>query len=441
MKPVQVGLIGLGTVGTGVARLLLEQPERFHRRLGCPLVLKKIADLDLNRPRPVAVPPELLTTEAQEIVNDPEIDIVVELIGGTAAAYEYMSTAIARGKHVVTANKALLALHGKEIFAQAAAAGVAIGYEASVCGGIPIILTLRQGLAANAIQEIFGILNGTSNYILTQMTSTGASFQEALKEAQSQGFAEADPTLDVEGLDAAHKLALLMSLAYGAQIDFESIHVEGITHIDPLDIQFAREFGYQIKLLAITRDDGHQVEARVHPTMLPQDHIMASVVGVFNAAYITGDAVGSILLYGRGAGMMPTASAVAADLIDLAYGVRNGRQGWLPPLGVPEAAHNRRPVKPLVDIITNYYIRFAAQDRPGVLSRISGILGQFDISIAAVTQKGRGLRGSVPIVMITHEAREANIQKALKEIEHLDVVTQAATLIRIEDPNLDAAQI
>ena len=441
MRPVYVGLIGFGTVGSGVVRLLLEHQERFQRRLGCPLILKKIADIDLTRPRPVAVPPEILTTRAQEIIDDPEIDIVIELMGGTTAAHDLVRAAIARGKHVVTANKALLALHGNELFQTAAAAGVAIGYEASVCGGIPIILTLRQGLAANAIHEIFGILNGTSNYILTKMAATGASFQEALQEAQAQGFAEADPTLDVEGLDAAHKLALLMALAYGAQIDFDSIHVEGISRLEPLDIQFAREFGYQIKLLAITRDDGRQVEARVHPTMIPQDHIMASVLGVHNAVYITGDAVGSILLYGRGAGMMPTASAVAADLIELAYAVRNGRQGWIPALGVPDAASKRRAVKPLAEIVTNYYIRFAAQDRPGVLSKISGILAQYDISIAAVIQKGRGQRGSVPIVMITHEAREANIQKALAEIQQLEVVTEAATLIRIEDPNLDAAQI
>lgn len=441
MRPVYTGLIGFGTVGSGITRLLLENQERFQRRLGCPLILKKIADLDLERPRPVAVPAALLTTNAQEIIDDPQIDIVLELMGGTTTAYDLVRAAIARGKHVVTANKALLAEHGNDIFQSAAAAGVGIGYEASVCGGIPIILALRQGLAANAIEEIFGILNGTSNYILTKMAATGESFQGALQEAQAQGFAEADPTLDVEGFDAAHKLALLMALAYGAQIDFHSIHVEGITRVEPLDIQFAREFGYQVKLLAITRDDGQQVEARVHPTMIPQDHIMASVMGVHNAVYITGDAVGSILLYGRGAGMMPTASSVAADLIELACAVRNGRQGLLPPLGVLDAAAHRRAVKPLADIMTHYYIRFAAQDRPGVLSKISGILAQYDISIAAVIQKGRGLRGAVPIVMITHEAREANVQRALAEIQRLDVVTEAATVIRIEDPNLDAAQI
>ncbi len=441
MKPVQVGLIGFGTVGTGVVRLLTEHGERFRRRLGQALVLKKVADLDLARPRPVALAPEMLTGTAQEILDDPEIDIVIELIGGTTDAYELVMAAMARGKHVVTANKALLALHGNEVFRKAAAAGVEVGFEASVCGGIPIILTLRQGLAANAITELFGILNGTSNYILSKMSSSGESFQAALKEAQEQGYAEADPTLDVEGIDAAHKLAILMALAYGAQINFNAIHVEGITRLEPIDIQFAREFGYQIKLLAITRDEGDRVEARVHPTMLPQDHIMASVLGANNAVYITGDAVGPILLYGRGAGMMPTASAVAADVIDLAYNISHGIRGRVPPLGVNDAETNRREVKPLAEVVTNYYLRFAAQDRPGVLSKISGILAKYDISIAAVIQKGREIRQAVPIVMITHEAREANVQKSLEEIHQLEIIAEKAILIRIEDPNLDAAQI
>jgi homoserine dehydrogenase len=428
-------------VGSGVVRLLTEHGERFRRRLGIPLVLKKIADQDLSRPRPVAVDPELLTSKIEEILDDPEIDIIVELIGGTTAALDLVMAALARGKHVVTANKALLALHGNEVFRRALEAKVEIGFEASVCGGIPLILTLRQGLAANAIVELFGILNGTSNYILSKMSSGGEPFQAALEEAQEKGYAEADPTLDVEGIDAAHKLAILMALAYGAQIDYDAIHVEGITCLEPIDIQFAKEFGYQIKLLAITRDDGQRVEARVHPTMLPQDHIMASVLGANNAVYITGDAVGSILLYGRGAGMMPTASAVAADLIDLAYNISHGIRSRVPPLGVNDAEKNQRMVKPLAEIVTNYYLRFAAQDRPGVLSKISGILAKYDISIAAVIQKGREIRHAVPIVMITHEAKEANVQKALVEIHQLDMIAEETILIRIEDPNLDAAQI
>lgn len=441
MKPVQVGLIGFGTVGSGVVRLLTQHEERFLKRLGAPVLLKKVADLDLERPRPVPLDPALLTRNSQEILDDPEIDIVIELIGGTTEAYDLVQAALDRGKHVVTANKALLAVHGNEIFQKALQEGVEIGFEASVCGGIPIILTLRQGLAANAIREIFGILNGTSNYILTKMSATGETFQAALQEAQLQGIAEADPTLDVEGIDAAHKLALLMALAYGSQIDFPAIHIEGISRLEPIDIQFAREFGYQIKLLAITRDDGQSVEARVHPTMIPLDHIMASVMGANNAVYITGDAAGPILLYGLGAGMMPSASAVAADLIDLAYNISQGMRGRVPPLGVNNAQQNRRRVKPLDDIVTNYYLRFAAQDRPGVLSKISGILAQFDISIAAVIQKGRQSRGAVPVVMITHEAREANVQQALAQIHRLDIISEEAILIRIEDPNLDAAQL
>jgi len=441
VRPIQIGLIGFGTVGSGLVRLLIEHGDRFRRRLGIPLILKRIVDLDLDRPRPVAVPPELLTDKIQEILDDPEIDIIVELIGGTTAAKDLILSALDRGKHVVTANKALLALHGNDLFQKAIQAGIEVGFEASVCGGIPIILTLRQGLAANAIEELFGILNGTSNYILSKMSISGESFQVALRKAQEKGYAEADPTLDVSGVDAAHKLAILMALAYGAPIDFESIHVEGITRLEPIDIQFAKEFGYRIKLLAITRDDGQRVEARVHPTMLPQDHIMSSVIGANNAVYITGDAVGSILLYGRGAGMMPTASAVAADLIDLAYNISHNVHGRMPPLGVNDAERNRRIIKPLAEIQTNYYLRFAAQDRPGVLSKVSGILAEYDISIAAVIQKGREIRHAVPIVMITHEAREANVQKALEEIHQLDMISEETILIRIEDPNLDAAQI
>ncbi|WP_449244077.1 homoserine dehydrogenase [Desulfobacca acetoxidans] len=441
MKTVQVGLVGFGTVGSGVVRLLTEHEDRFRRRLGEPLVLKKVADIDLARPRLVSLAPELFTDKVQEILADPEIDVVIELIGGVTEAYDLIMAALARGKHVVTANKALLALHGNEIFQAASRAGVEVGFEASVCGGIPLILTLRQGLAANSIQEIFGILNGTSNYILSKMSMAGASFQQALVEAQAQGYAEADPTLDVEGIDAAHKLAILMALAYGTQINFGAIHVEGITRLEPIDIQLAREFGYQIKLLAITRDDGQRVEARVHPTMLPLDHIMASVQGAFNAVYITGDAVGPILLYGQGAGMMPTASAVAADLIDLAYNISHGVAGRVPPLGVNFADQSRRPIKPLEEIVTNYYFRFAAVDRPGVLSAISGILARFEISIAAVIQKGREIRGSVPVVMITHEAKESHVQQALAEIDRLAVITEKTIVIRIEDPNLDAAQI
>ncbi len=443
MKAIKVGLLGFGTVGSGVVRLLTEQREMLARRLGTDLVLARIADPDLERPRPVTVPRELLTARAADVLDDPEIDIVVELIGGLDPARDYMLTAIERGKHVVTANKALLAHHGNELLAAAAAQGVEIAFEAAVCGGIPIIVALRQGLAANRIQELFGILNGTCNYILTQMSQHGMSYAQALAEAQAAGYAEADPTLDVEGIDTAHKLTILMSLAYGARLDLESIAVAGISRLDPLDLQFAREFGYRLKLLAITRDDGHRVEARVHPTLIPKNHMLSRVTGAMNAVYLTGDAAGPILLYGQGAGMMPTASAVVSDILDLARNLTHGAAGRVPPLGCRLALESTRLIKPMNDLVTNYYFRFAALDRPGVLSQVSGILGKYGISIAAVIQKGRvqGEAGTVPIVMITHEAREADALQALKEIDRLPVVSPPAIFYRIEDPHLHAAQI
>ena len=441
MKSIKIGLIGFGTVGTGVVRLLTGQRELLARRLGADLVLKKVADLDLDRPRPVALPADILTSRAEDILDDPEIDIVVELIGGAGAARDYVMGAIARGKHVVTANKALLALHGNDLLAAAAAQRVEVAFEASVCGGIPIILALRQGLAANRVQELFGILNGTANYILTRMTQSGASYAQALAEAQAQGFAEADPTLDVEGIDTAHKLAILMSLAYGSQLDLESIAVEGISRLDPLDLQFAGEFGYCLKLLAITRDDGRRVEARVHPTLVPRTHMLANVGGAMNAVYLTGEAVGPILLYGQGAGMMPTASAVVSDLIDLARNIIHGVPGRVPALGWESALSTRRLIKPINDLVTNYYFRFSALDQPGVLSQVSGILGKHNISIAAVIQKGREVAGTVPIVMITHEAREADARQAMAEIDQLPIVSPPTVFYRIEDPHLHAAQI
>ncbi len=441
MPPVNVGIIGCGTVGLGVVRLLSERAARFSTRLGTPLHLRRVAEVDPARAQAAGVAPELLTGRDLDILEDPAIDIVVELIGGLDTARDLVLTAIERGKHVVTANKALLAHHGNDIFAAAARAGVEVAFEASVCGGIPIILALRQGLAANRIQELLGILNGTTNYILTQMSEHNLPYEQALAEAQAHGFAEADPTLDVEGVDAAHKLALLTALAYGARIDFDAVSVTGISKIDPLDLQFAWEFGYAVKLLAITREDNNRLEARVHPTLIPRDHMLAGIGGAMNAVYITGDAVGSILLSGAGAGMMPTASAVISDILDLTRNLALGIRRRVPPLGSEAALDNIRLVKPLEDIVTNYYFRFAALDRPGVLSQVSGVLGKYNISIAAVIQKGREVRGAVPIVMITHEAREADMQKALAEIDHLPVVSPPAVVYRIEDPHLHAAQI
>jgi homoserine dehydrogenase len=441
MPPVNVGIIGCGNVGSGVARLLVYRAETFARRLGVPLYLKKVAEVDPARIQASGLDQRLFTYRDRDILDDPDIGIVVELIGGIEIARDLVLEAMARGKHVVTANKALLALYGNDIFAAAAKEGVEVAFEASVCGGIPIILTLRQGLAANRIQELLGILNGTTNYILTQMSEHNLPYNQALSEAQGQGFAEADPTLDVEGVDAAHKLAILTALAYGARIDFNAVSVSGISQIDPLDLQFAREFGYALKLLAITREDGDRLEARVHPTLIPRDHMLAGVSGAMNAVYVTGDAVGPLLLSGAGAGMMPTASAVVSDILDLTRNLSLGIKRRLPPLGSEAALASVRAVKPLDDIITNYYFRFAALDRPGVLSQISGVLGKYNISIGAVIQKGREVKGAVPIVMITHEAREADMKKALAEIDHLPVVSPPAVVYRIEDPHLDAAQI
>ena len=438
---VNVGLIGLGTVGQGVARLFSERRDFLARRLGTELVLKKAADLDPERLRQAPLEPESLTSRDRDILDDPEIDIVVELIGGTDVARDLVLEAISCKKHVVTANKALLALHGNEVLTAAAAKDVEVAFEAAVCGGVPLILALRQGLAANRIQEIFGILNGTCNYILTQMSQYDMSYEEALAEAQAHGFAEADPTLDVEGIDAAHKLAILVSLAYCTPLNLEPIAVSGISNLDPLDLQLAREFGYAVKLLAITRNDGETIEARVHPTLIPKDHMLANVSGAFNAVYLTGDAVGPILLYGQGAGAMPTASAVVSDILDLARNLIRGVKRRVPPLGCDTALESPRVIKPIDEVVTNYYIRFAALDRPGVLSQISGILGQHNISIAAVIQKGREVKGAVPIVMITHEAKEANTRQALREIDQLPVVSPPAVFYRIEDPHLHAAQI
>ena len=443
MKAIKVGVLGFGTVGSGVVRLLTGEGGDAGPAPG-----DRFGAGQNSRPRPGAPPardgaPGAAYRQGRGGPGRPRD----RHRGGTHRradpARDYMLTAIDRGKHVVTANKALLAHHGNELLAAAAAKGVEIAFEAAVCGGIPIIVALRQGLAANRIQELFGILNGTCNYILTQMSQHGMSYAQALAEAQAAGYAEADPTLDVEGIDTAHKLTILMSLAYGARLDLESIAVAGISRLDPLDLQFAREFGYRLKLLAITRDDGHRVEARVHPTLIPKNHMLSRVTGAMNAVYLTGDAAGPILLYGQGAGMMPTASAVVSDILDLARNLTHGAAGRVPPLGCRLALESTRLIKPMNDLVTNYYFRFAALDRPGVLSQVSGILGKYGISIAAVIQKGRvqGEAGTVPIVMITHEAREADALQALKEIDRLPVVSPPATFYRIEDPHLHAAQI
>ena len=433
MKEIQVGLIGLGTVGCGLAKVLEDNRDMLAERLGIPLRLKKVVDIDLERPRPVTLSSEVLSTQVEDILGDEAIKIVVELIGGMEPAKTFLLQAMKRGKHVVTANKALLAVHGSELFAAAHENRVSIAFEAAVGGGIPLVRALREGLVANRIGHIYGILNGTANYILTRMAREGSPFAEALSDAQAQGIAEADPTLDVEGVDAAHKIAVLSSLAYCCEVDFDQIHIEGISQIDPSDIQLAKDFGYQIKLLAISRSDGERIEVRVHPTMIPQEHMLAKVEGAYNAIHISGDAVGEVMLYGLGAGMMPTGSAVASDLVDLGRDLMAGSAVRIPPLAYEGEAVVHREIKPMDELLTNYYFRFSAKDQPGVLSKISGILGSNDISIASVIQKGRQVKGSVPVVMMTHEAKERDVQLALAEIDQLQVVTAPTRLIRVEN--------
>jgi homoserine dehydrogenase len=435
MKSIQIGLLGCGTVGTGVARILIQNQEIIRSRVGAALTLKRIADIELDRDRGIVFEKEMLTTHAESIVTDPDIDIVIETIGGTGIAKELILKAISNGKQVVTANKALLAKDGNSLFRIAADKGVELAFEASVGGCMPVIKTIRESLAGNHIQAMSGILNGTCNYILSKITDEGGTFEAALAKAQSNGFAEADPTLDIEGFDTAHKLAILTSLAYGADLCLDDIYVEGISKITPLDIEFAGQFGYKIKLLAISKNRGDSVEARVHPTMIPFDNILSSVNGSLNAITITGDAAGDILLYGRGAGMMPTATAIVSDLVDIARNLLTGSVGRVPLLSYQKDHIHRIPVMPVDEIISHYYFRFAALDQPGVLSKISGILGNHGISLKSVHQKGRKSEGSVPLVMMTHLARESNVQLALSEIVQLEVVSDKPALIRVEDSN------
>jgi homoserine dehydrogenase len=436
MKTISLGLIGFGTVGTGVVRILQESTEMLSRRLGAKIVLKRIADLDMESPRAVSVKRDLLTTDAETILSDPDIDIVIELMGGYEPARTFILKAIKNGKHVVTANKALLATHGNEIFRAAETAKVDIGFEASVGGTIPIIKTLKESLVANRILSILGIMNGTSNYILTKMTDEGKAFDVVLKEAQALGFAEADPTFDIEGIDTAHKLAITLSLAYGKRVNLDDLYREGITRISEQDIEFARELGYRIKLLAIAIQRGQAVEARIHPTMIPSNHLLANVNGNFNAFHLVGDAADSVFLYGQGAGMMPTASAVIGDVVDISREILKGTSGRVPHRTLEEDLLEDIHLVPFDEMTTNYYFRFTAADRAGVLSKISGILGEKNISIASVIQKGKKQGGAVPVVMTTYKAREKDVREALKHIDQLDVVHGETILIRIEDENL-----
>ena len=433
VRPARVGLIGFGTIGTGVVKLLRAHRAEIARRAGRPIVMSTIADLDLDTERGVATGGIRLTRDAGSLLADPDIDVVLELIGGYEPARRFVLEAIRRGKDVVTANKALLAVHGEEIVAAAEQAGVRLGFEASVGGGIPILRTLTEGLAGDRTTAVYGIVNGTCNHVLTTMTREGRSFDDVLGEAQRLGLAEADPSTDIDGIDSAHKLAILTALAFGVRPRFADIPTEGIRRIEAVDIAFARELGYTIKLLAIAKDHGKSIEARVHPTMIPNGHLLADVGGNFNAIFVRGTALGPTMYYGQGAGSAPTATAVVADLIAATRDRVVGAAVRVPPWGVPQAALRAVRVSPLTELEGEYYLRFMAIDQPGVLARIAGVLGRFDISIAAVIQQERRAGTTVPVVIRTHRARERNLTRALGAIGKLAVVRGAPVCIRIEE--------
>jgi homoserine dehydrogenase len=433
MDFIKVGLLGFGTIGAGVVKAFQKNGDLLERRLGCQVRLVRIADLDIVTPRPVQVSPELLSTDAASVLEDPEINIVIELIGGYEPARTFVLRAIANGKHVVTANKALLALHGEEIFAAAERAGVEVMFEAAVGGGIPVITAIKENLGINRFQEVFGILNGTCNYILSRMTDEGEDFSKVLADAQAKGYAEADPTFDVEGVDTAHKLALLCSLCFGTRVDFKSIYTEGITRITALDIEFAREFGYKFKLLAIGKQVDGQIEARVHPTMLPLDHPLAKVDGVYNGVRLVGDFVGPVMLYGFGAGMDATASAVMGDVLAIVRNLHAGTGVRTPAMGCPQAAVEALPVKPMDELFSSYYLRVFVKDQPGVLAQIAGVLGQHRISIESMIQPHRHEADAVPIVLMTHDAFERDVRAALEEIDRLDAIRGKSLFVRIEE--------
>ncbi|MDE0316550.1 MAG: homoserine dehydrogenase [Candidatus Poribacteria bacterium] len=431
---INVGILGWGTVGTGVSKILINQNTLVSQNSGIQLCVKKVVKRTLPASREgVELPTDCLTSDPAEVVDNPEIDIVVELIGGVSEAHSLITRAIQNGKHVVTANKALLAEHGVKLFQLAQKHKVSLNFEASTAGGIPIIKTLQESFTANQIQSIYGIVNGTCNYMLTEMNERGVDFADVLADAQEKGYAEADPTLDIEGIDAAQKLTLLIALAYGVYLSVDQFHVEGITDISQQEIQYSRELGYVIKLIAIAKlTDDNRVEARVHPTLLPERSLLANVNGAYNAVCVVGSAVGPTLFYGQGAGEMPTASAVVADIIDAAKSIQWGvsspiSQAWLP------NSQTEIAVCSIDDIETRYYLRFVVIDRPGVLASIGNILGNHNISIASVIQKEPHDTDTVSLMMLTHKAREKNMKTALEQIYTLEVVKGNAKLIRIEE--------
>jgi len=423
--------LGLGVVGGGTWKVLTNNADEIQRRAGRRIEVAGVAVRDVQKAQGLVGDSAYITQDGMRVVRDPDIDVVVEVIGGETLAREWIMEAIAQGKHVVTANKALLARHGNEIFAAAEAKGVTVAFEAAVAGGIPAIKAIREGLAANQIQWVAGIINGTSNFILSEMRSRGQSFHEALAEAQLLGYAEADPTFDVEGVDAAHKLTLLASIAFGIPVQFNKTHTEGISHLAREDIAHAERLGYRIKLLAITRRSERGIELRVHPTLIPAERLLANVEGAMNAVLVSGDAVGPTLYYGQGAGELPTASAVVADLVDVARAFDVDPAHRVPHLGFQPESMVDIPILSMDDVVSSYYLRLRVEDRPGVLADLARILADADISIGSMFQEPHG-DNDADIIFLSHEAREGNVEDALRKIQYLPFVKSKVTRLRME---------
>ncbi|WP_042429235.1 homoserine dehydrogenase [Comamonas granuli] len=444
MKPIQVGLLGIGTVGSGVFQVLRRNEEEIRRRAGRGIAITMVADLDVERARSIVGEGVQVVNDARAVIANPEIDIVIELIGGYGIAKALVLEAIAAGKHVVTANKALLAVHGSEIFAAASARGVMVAFEAAVAGGIPIIKALREGLTANRIQWIAGIINGTTNFILSEMRDKGLDFDVVLKEAQRLGYAEADPTFDIEGVDAAHKATIMSALAFGIPVQFDKAYVEGITQLAAADIKYAEQLGYRIKLLGITKRADKGVELRVHPSLVPAKRLIANVEGAMNAVVVHGDAVGTTLYYGKGAGAEPTASAVIADLVDITRLHTADPEHRVPHLAFQphtlSQAKDELPVLPMSEVVTSYYLRLRVADQAGVLAQVTGILAGAGISIDAVLQREAdevGGEGSTQtdLIILTHDTREGLMDAAIAQMQALPTVLAPITRIRKEELN------
>ena len=433
MKPIKVGLLGIGTVGAGTFTVLKRNQEEIMRRAGRGIEIAVVADLDTARAKEITGGDVEVVSDAHLVVNRPDIDVVIELIGGYGIARELVMQAIANGKHVVTANKALLAKHGTEIFKAAEEQGVIVAFEAAVAGGIPIIKALREGLTANRIQWVAGIINGTTNFILSEMRDKGLDFVTVLKEAQRLGYAEADPTFDIEGIDAAHKASIMSAIAFGTPVQFDQAYVEGITNLQAIDIRYAEQLGYRIKLLGITRRTAHGIELRVHPTLIPKNRLIANVEGAMNAVLVQGDAVGATLYYGKGAGAEPTASAVIADLVDIARLAAADPVYRVPSLAYQTQSLANTPILPMSEIITSYYLRLRVADQPGVLADITRILADASISIDAMLQKepDEG-ETQTDIILLTHQTQEKNINAAIAAIEALNTVDGKVTRLRLE---------